>query len=94
MKISFSRNALGDLDHVLEYIGAHSGQGATNTKRRILEVIAPLKRFPRIGTPTDDPNIRMLVASPYPYIIFYEYDDTAKLVVIHHIRHARREREI
>ena len=94
MRICSTGNALADLDQILEYIGVHSGHGATNTKRRILEVIAQLKRFPRIGTPTDDVSIRMRVASPYPYLIFYECDDATKVVVIHHIRHARREREI
>ncbi len=93
MRIRFSECALADLDQILEYIGSHSGQGATNTKRRIIEVIAQLRQFPRIGTQTDDTNIRMLVASPYPYLIFYECDQARKSIVIHHIRHARRERD-
>lgn len=94
MKIRFTRDALADLDEILEYIEERSGQGAVSTKRRILEVIAPLKQFPRIGTPTDMAGIRMLVATPYPYLIFYECDDASEVVVIHHIRHGRRERDI
>lgn len=94
MRIRFTPAALSDLDDILEYIGSYTGQGAASTKRRILEVISQLKRFPRIGTPTDDPNIRMLVASPYPYLIFYECDDATNVVIIHHICHARRERDI
>jgi toxin ParE1/3/4 len=94
MKVRFTRIALAELDEILEFIAANSGPGAANTKRRILEVIAPLKRFPRIGTPTDDPNIRMLVAPPCPYLIFYECHDGANMLVIHHVRHARRERDV
>ncbi len=92
MKIRFTRNALADLDQILDYIDLRSEKGAAKAKRRILEVIAPLKRFPRIGTPTDITGIRMLVATPYPYLNFCECDDASTEIVIHHIRHRRRER--
>lgn len=94
MKVRFTQNSLADLDEILDFVGVRSGQGAARIKSRILEVIAPLKRFPRIGTQTNDPNIRILVVSPYPYLIFYECDDLEKAVVIHHIRHAKRERDV
>ena len=94
MKVRFTPNALADLDEVLTYIGERSGQGGARTKHRLLEVIAPLRRFPRMGTPTDMPNIRVLVATPYPYLVFYEYAEGSNDVVIQHIRHGRREREI
>lgn len=93
MRLRFTQNALADLDEVLAYIETRSQKGAANVKRRVLEVVAHLRRFPRIGTPTNDADIRMLVATPCPYLIFYECDCILKEVVIHHIRHSKRERE-
>lgn len=36
---------------------------------------------PNVGTRTDDPTIRRMTASPYPYLIFYEVADAE--VIIH-----------
>ena len=44
---------------------------------------------PRAGTRTDDPTIRRVVASPYPYLIFYEA--TEDEVIIHAVRHGARD---
>ena len=93
MNVRFSRDALAELDEIFSYIGAHSAAGAKRTQQRILAVIEYLKRFPRIGTPTDDAVTRMLVANPYPYLIFYEIDEAATEIIILHIRHGARERE-
>src|SRR5271166_1717515 len=49
------------------------------------------KRFdnPNIGTRTDDPTIRRMTASPYPYLIFYEATEAE--IIIHAVRHAARD---
>lgn len=92
MRIRFTRSAASDLDQVLTYIEARSPRGAAQVKARIISAISPLRRFPKIGTPTDDESTRMLVATPYPYLVFYEIDEDAHEVVILHIRHGSRDR--
>jgi plasmid stabilization system protein ParE len=93
MKVRFTRDALADLDSALTYIRSRSPAGAKRIRSRILEVIRPLRRFPGIGTATDDEGTRMLVATPYPYLIFYEIDYSAREVIILHVRHGARDRD-
>jgi hypothetical protein len=45
-----------------------------------------LLRFPLSGSTTEDPAIRRMTTSPYPYIIFYEVTE----IVIHAVRHGTR----
>jgi toxin ParE1/3/4 len=46
--------------------------------------------FPQLGAPTDTSGIRRVLALPYPYVIFYEA--MADEIVVHRIRHTRRDR--
>ena len=84
MKLRYTLPALANLNAVLDYIAAHSPQGA----RRVQAIIDLLLLYPAIGTPTDDPAIRRMASLPYPYLIFYEATDTE--MVIHAVRHAAR----
>jgi toxin ParE1/3/4 len=43
-----------------------------------------------IGTQTDDPAIRRMTVSLYPYLIFYE--PTNEEIIIRAVRHAARKR--
>jgi toxin ParE1/3/4 len=74
---------------ILDYIDARSPQGAENVKRRLQAVIGLLADHPDAGRRvTDKGNLRRVVASPYPYVIFYRPDTTG--IVIHGVRHAAR----
>jgi toxin ParE1/3/4 len=56
---------------------------------RIQAIIDLLLTHPNLGTRTDDPSIRRLVALPYPYLIFYEAAGAE--IIIHAIRHSARD---
>jgi plasmid stabilization system protein ParE len=38
---------------------------------------------------TDDPTIRRIATTPYPYLIFYEATDAE--IIIHAVRHGARD---
>lgn len=38
---------------------------------------------------TDDPTIRRITTTPYPYLIFYEVTDAE--IMIHAVRHGARD---
>jgi toxin ParE1/3/4 len=44
---------------------------------------------PHIGARTNDPVIRRIMTTPYPYLVFYEATETE--VIIHAVRHAARD---
>ena len=89
MRLRYSRPALADLDAILTYITTHSPRGASRVHARIEAIINLLLLHPRVGVQTDDPAIRRIGASPYPYLIFYEIagDD----IIIHAVRHGARD---
>ena len=73
----------------LDYIAVHSPQGARRVHARIQPVTDLLLLYPGIGTRTDNPTIRRMTTSPYPYLIFYETTETE--IIIHAVRHATRD---
>lgn len=89
VKLRYTLPALADLSSILDYIAAHSPQGARNVQARLQLIIDLLLTPPNIGTRMDDPTIRRMTASPYPYLIFYEATETE--IIIHAVRHAARD---
>jgi toxin ParE1/3/4 len=91
VKVRFTLPALADLEAILDYLAARSPQGAARVQARIKTFVDLLSSHPLIGTRTDDPTIRRLVVTPYPYLVFYEAGDEE--IVIHSVRHAARDPE-
>ena len=89
MRLHYTLPALADLNAVLDYIAARSPQGARRVQARIQAIIDLLLLHPNIGTRTDDPTIRRMTTSPYPYLIFYEA--TQAEIIVHAVRHAARD---
>jgi toxin ParE1/3/4 len=88
-RLRYTLPALADLDSVLDYIAARSPQGARRVQTRSQAVIDLLTQHPFIGTRTNDPAIRRMTTSPYPYLIFYEATDAE--LIVHAVRHAARD---
>lgn len=91
MKLRYTPAALAELDNVLDHIEQYSPQGARRVKARIKAIISLLLEHPNAGQRTNLAPIRRIVATPYPYLIFYEC--RADEVVIIGIRHAARNPE-
>lgn len=89
MRLRYTGPALADLDAVLDYVAAHSPQGASRIHARIKATMDLLLSHPHIGIQTDDPTIRRVNTSPYPYLIFYEV--ARDEVIIHAVRHGARD---
>jgi toxin ParE1/3/4 len=89
VKLRYTLPALADLNSILDYIAAHSPQGAKRVQGRIQGIIGLLVSHPDIGIRTDDPTIRRLATPPYPYLVFYEIAETE--IIIHAVRHAARD---
>jgi toxin ParE1/3/4 len=89
VKLRYTRRASADLAAILDYIAAHSPQGARRVQARIQAIIELTMQHPEIGTRTERPAIRRLPTPPYPYLVFYEPRDTE--IIIHAVRHAARD---
>jgi toxin ParE1/3/4 len=56
---------------------------------RIQSLTDLLLQYPGIGTRTNDPAIRRMTVTPYPYLVFYEATETQ--LIVHAVRHAARD---
>src|SRR5258708_19716586 len=77
-----------DFGEVLDYIEKESPQSARKVHARIQRLINLTLDHPQVGARTGSKRLRRLVASPYPYLIFYEVGDDE--IVIHGVRHSAR----
>jgi toxin ParE1/3/4 len=84
VKLRYTLPALADLNSILDYIAGYSPRGAKRVQGRIQDVVAILLAHPDIGIRTDDPVIRRLTTSPYPYLVFYEV--TEPEIIVHAAR--------
>ena len=89
MRLRYTRPALADLSAILDYIAAHSPGSARRIQARIRALADLLVLRPYIGRRTNDPAIRRIPATPYPYVVFYEITETE--IIIHAVRHAARD---
>jgi toxin ParE1/3/4 len=77
VRVRYTLPALADLESVIDYLAAQSPQGASRVKARLQAFVEFLPAYPHLGTRTDDPAIRRLVVTPYPYLIFCELAEVA-----------------
>jgi plasmid stabilization system protein ParE len=89
LKLRYTPTALAELDEILTYLAKRSPQGARNVQRRIQTVVGLIAEHPGLGRRTSRPNLRRMVALPYPYLVFYEV--TEEDVVVIAVRHGARD---
>jgi toxin ParE1/3/4 len=89
MRLRYTLPALADLAAILDYIADRSPQGAARIHTRIRAVSDLLLQYPLAGALTDDPIIRRMTTTPYPYLIFYEA--TEDEIIVHAVRHGARD---
>ncbi|HEU0145504.1 MAG TPA: type II toxin-antitoxin system RelE/ParE family toxin [Bradyrhizobium sp.] len=88
MRLSYSRQALRQIDRALSYVSARSPSGATKIESRIAAIAALLQVQPGAGFRTRMPRVRRIFLTPYPYLIDYFVDDDE--IVVLRFRHTAR----
>jgi len=88
VKLRYTLRGAAELDEVLDYIEARSPEGARRVQARIQIVINVLLQHLHAGQLTSRGRLRRIIASPYPYLIFYQV--TEGEIVIHGVRHGAR----
>jgi toxin ParE1/3/4 len=88
MRLRYTLPALADLASIPDYIADRSPQGAGRIHARIQAITNLLLRYPWAGAPTDDPTIRRMTTTPYPYLVLYEVAEGE--IIVHAVRHGAR----
>ena len=82
--------AIQDVNDIHRYIAANGSEGAAERVRQHLHArIDQLRGHPYLGRKSSNPEIRILAATRYPYLIYYAVESDN--VVILHIRHTSRQ---
>jgi len=82
MKIRYTRRSLANVDRIFRYIARENPAAATRVIERIEGLIRQLADVPEMGETGEMAGIRRLVATPFPYLIFYEV--AADEIIIRH----------
>ena len=89
MRVRLARPAFDDLAAILDYLAERSPQAVRGLASRVDRLLDRLGEHPGMGVRTDDPAVRRLVLTPYPYLAFYEASETEVVVLV--IRHSARD---
>ncbi|HEX8664522.1 MAG TPA: type II toxin-antitoxin system RelE/ParE family toxin [Beijerinckiaceae bacterium] len=92
MRVRFTRRANAQLDAIFNYIAKDSPVAAAAVVERIEDRAAGLSDFPYSGKPSGEEGIRVVIATPYPYLIYYHVNAKRSEVQILRIRHGARQR--
>ena len=80
----WTESALRDLDELAAYIALDNPKTAEEVVRRIVEAVAGLSFFPRIGRQGRIADTRELVISGTPYIAVYRLRERIEALTIYH----------
>jgi plasmid stabilization system protein ParE len=89
MRVRLDRRAIADLEEIRAFLMQRSPAGADRVRQHIAMTLDRLGDFPFLGRETDEPGVRVLALTRYPYLIFYAVLEDA--VAVLHIRHGARE---
>lgn len=89
MRLRYTSEALHELDQVLADVAVQSPKGARRVHTRIRSIIDLLLEYPHSGQVTDFEEMRRIVATPYPYLVFYRIEDDG--IIILGVRHGARD---
>ena len=88
VNVRYTRRALAQIDRALTYVEERSPQGVAQIRDRLVALVALLEEYPHAGRTTSRPNVRRLLAHPYPYLMDYRVTSTE--IIIMRFRHAAR----
>jgi len=92
MKLVFDDQALADIENIFSWISQDSPSAAKTVIDRLFSSIELLISFPLIGHTGRDPGTLEWVVPRLPYVVVYEVDQSAELVMITAVFHGAQAR--
>jgi toxin ParE1/3/4 len=90
MKIRYTATALSEIEDILTYISKDNPSAALRVSVTILATVERVAEFPHLGVETNVIDVRVALALPYRYVIFFTV--TKDELIIRNVRHAARRR--
>ena len=90
MRLVLAPLAESDLSLILTYLRREAGTGtAENYRARFRRTFDQLRRFPESGAPRQDLSAKLRIAIIHPYVIFYDFDQSARLIAVWRVLHGK-----
>jgi plasmid stabilization system protein ParE len=91
LKLRYTPRAAAELGEILDYIAARSPQGQRRVMARLQFITRLIVEQPYSGKRTSlrGGRVRRVMATPYPFLVFYEVGDDE--IVVISVRHAARD---
>jgi len=90
MNIRYSARARTQIGLIHEFIAERNVAAATAVIAHIRKAVHLLASSPRLGRITDEKDVRMLVVSRFPFVVFYTVRNDEILVM--NVRHTSQDR--
>lgn len=90
MRVRFTATASNEIALILTDLGQKNLSAADRVASRIRDLVERLREFPLSGAPTDNPDVRVAVLIPFPYLVFYMVQ--GDYLIVRNVRHAARKR--
>jgi toxin ParE1/3/4 len=90
MRVRYTITALRDLAEIDETIKKDNPIAAADVGEAIQKTVDKVAFIPSLGSGTDRPDILMIPARPYKYLIFYTATDA--WIIVRYVRHPKRRR--
>lgn len=94
MKVVFAERARQDISDIYDSIATNDRAAAQRVEHAIRADCERLGQFPYASAVTDEPNVRRLPLSRYPYTIFCRIDAERGIVEIARVIHGARVRDL
>ncbi|MDP3646129.1 MAG: type II toxin-antitoxin system RelE/ParE family toxin [bacterium] len=91
MRVRYSPRSIQDLDDIRDYISKDNPDAAWIVASFIRRSIRFLEEWPYHGRATEKENVRRLVVTNYPYVVYYSIQGDENLIILS-VRHVAQER--
>jgi plasmid stabilization system protein ParE len=94
MKVVFAERARRDIGEIYDNIAQYNRDAAQRVEDAIRAACRGAGDLPYAAVATDEPNVRRLPLTRYPYTIFYRIDAARGQVEIARVVHGARVRDL
>jgi toxin ParE1/3/4 len=85
MKVEFTIRALVEVERIRAHMAAQNPAAADRVVDRIRSIARRLEVHPFSGRPTRRPEFRVILVSPFPYLVSYTVmNDTVTILRVRH----------
>jgi addiction module RelE/StbE family toxin len=89
MRVRYSPRAIEELDNIRRHISKDNPEAAWVVASFIRRAVSGLSKWPFSGRATSKENVRRLVVTNYPYVVYYRVSEEILILAVRHSAQGR-----